>query len=445
MLESFHLIGIGGIGMSCLAKLLIQKGCVVSGSDTKKSQMTESLEKLGAKIYYGHDQKNLSEKKRVVVSSGIPQTNPELMKAKQLNYPLLHRSDLLDELMQGYLPLMVAGAHGKTTTTSLLAYVLDQAAFKPSFAIGGESTAFLSHGYLNEGKYFVFEGDESDGSFLKTKSFGAIFTNIDAEHLEYWKTYEALQKAFEKAMRDVISPSLLFYCADDPIFRKMGIKGISYGLSKDAQIRAENIEQTVDGCYFDCIIDESRFERIFIRLKGIHNVVNSLAVFGMCKALGVSKALIRSAFESFPGVKRRLEFLGEHEGIVFLDDYAHHPNEIKAVFSALKQTTKSKKTLFIVQPHKFSRVNDLLKDFHEALSVDEDLVLLPIYGAGQVEIEGLFEKLVSGIRAKQLSLLQKEEVSSWLNEHAKAYECIVTLGAGDVTAIGRNYLKGNQV
>jgi UDP-N-acetylmuramate--alanine ligase len=445
MLKSFHLIGIGGIGMSCLAKLLIQKGCTVSGSDAKKSQMTESLEKLGATIFYGHDGKNLSEKKRVIVSSGIPQTNPELIKAQELNYPILHRSDLLDELMQGYLPLMVAGAHGKTTTTSLLAYVLDQAAFKPSFAIGGESTAFLSHGFINDGKYFVFEGDESDGSFLKTKPFGAIFTNIDAEHLEYWKTYDALQKAFEKAMSDVISPSLLFYCADDLIFKKMGINGISYGVSKDAQIRAENIEQTLDGCYFDCIIDEKKIERIFIRLRGIHNVVNSLGVFGMCRALGVSEALIRKAFESFPGVKRRLEFLGEHEGTTFLDDYAHHPNEIKAVFSALTQTTKSKKTLFIVQPHKFTRVNDLLKDFQEALSVNEDLVLLAIYGAGQAEIEGLFEKLVSGIRAKQLFVLRKEEIDSWLNQQAKAYECIVTLGAGDVTAIGRNYLKGNQV
>lgn len=332
-----HFIGIGGIGMSALAKICLEKNLRVTGSDISKNETTELLVKKGAEIYLGHSANHIEPNSTIIFSSSVGQENPEYKAAKELQCRILHRSDLLVELMQGYKTLAVTGTHGKTTTTALLTAVLVEAGMNPSFAVGGVTLGLKTNGAHGKGEFFVAEADESDGTFLKYLPFGAIVTNIDFDHMDYFKTKENLLNSFKTFFSRVQSKDHLFYCGDDLLLRESSNgNGISYGFSDQNDLSIKNYRQDEWNSFFDVDFEDQKHENIEISLIGEHNALNALAVFGLCLKIGIDGDVIRKVFKSFKGVSRRVEMKGMTSGVLLLDDYAHHPTEIKATLKGIR-------------------------------------------------------------------------------------------------------------
>jgi len=359
----YHFIGIGGIGMSALALILLQKGIAVSGSDISFSYVIEGLEKLGAKIYREHAEDNISEPTVVIYNTMISEDNPEMRAAKRRGCPLLHRSDLLRELMHKDAALLVTGTHGKTTTSALLAHLLIEANLHPSFAVGGIMKGLGTNGNHGVGPYFIAEADESDGSFLKYAPFGSIITNIDNDHFDYWKTKDALLQGFKEFAQKVSSPEHLFWCGDDEILRLMQLKGTSYGFEEGNSLRVLSFRQSGWKNFFDVHFEGRKYPEIEIPLIGAHNVLNAASVFGMGLRINISEEKIRKAFASFKGVARRTDFKGECKSISAYDDYAHHPTEIFATLRAIKHAIDKRRLVVAFQPHRFTRTRDCFGEF----------------------------------------------------------------------------------
>ncbi|MBS0655698.1 MAG: UDP-N-acetylmuramate--L-alanine ligase, partial [Verrucomicrobia bacterium] len=292
-MEKYHFIGIGGIGMSGLARILLENGQLVSGSDIAASYVTEALSQIGAKVYIGHNENQVARDHTVIYSSDIQESNPELTQAKKLGCEILHRSDLLLQLAQKYKVLAVTGTHGKTTTTALLTHVLSVADFKPAFAVGGMVHDLQSNGGGGDGEYFVVEADESDGTFLKYAYDGAIVTNIDTDHLAHFGSWEALVEAFKKFISTSKNRQSLFYCADDKTLTSLGIQGVSYGFSDGAELKASNFQQRGWKVFFDISFRGEHFSEVELNLTGRHNALNALAVFGLALSIGVKEEAIR--------------------------------------------------------------------------------------------------------------------------------------------------------
>ncbi|HEY2810314.1 MAG TPA: UDP-N-acetylmuramate--L-alanine ligase [Rhabdochlamydiaceae bacterium] len=441
---TYHFIGIGGIGMSALARILLQKGCRVSGSDVASSYVTEGLKQLGATIYQGHAEQNIVPSAAIVYSSDIPEDNVEMRAGKKLGCLFLHRSDLLCDLMRGDAALLVTGTHGKTTTSALLAHVLIEANLHPSFAVGGIIKGIESNGGYGRGSYFVAEGDESDGSFLKYHPFGAILTNIDDDHLNYWKTKDALIEGFKRFAQRVSSPEHFFWCGDDDELRALGTQGINYGFGEGNAMRILNFRQNGWKTLFELAFDGKKYADVEIPLVGGHNVLNATAVWGMSLRINIPEEKIRSAFASFKGISRRADFKGECKSISAYDDYAHHPTEIFATLRAIKHAIPHRRLIVAFQPHRFTRTRDCFTEFGAAFASADLLILTDIFSAGEKPIEGvtthgLLQKIQQNCKTEVryspranlplflLSILQKNDV-------------LVTMGAGDITKVGPEVL-----
>lgn len=437
----YHFIGIGGIGMSALARILLQKGEEVSGSDVSISYYTEKLQKEGAKVYLGHARENLPTSCKVVYSTMIAEKNPEFQKAKDLQAEILHRSDLLTELTSGYKSLYVAGTHGKTTTTALLAKVFVEAKLDPSFAIGG-MLGNLTNGKWGKGEYFILEADESDGSFLKGIPFGAIVTNLEKEHLDYWKTEEKLKDGFNIFCQKIENPELLFWCKDDPNLMELSPKGTSYGTHPDAKLKITSFRQVGFRIFFSITFEGKTYSDLSLPLIGLHNVFNAAAVMGLSLKLKISEEAIRNAFFHFPGIGRRMEYLGEKRGIDFFDDYAHHPTEIATTLHGLKKAAGERRLVAVFQPHRYSRVKDLFHAFTKSFQSADLIIVTDIHAAYENPIPGITgEALYLEInKIKPALFIPRAELESSLFNYLSPNDLVVTLGAGDITNLGRKIL-----
>ena len=445
----YHFIGIGGIGMSAIAKILLQKKYIVKGSDLNNSSIIDDLKKRGAKIEIGHKKENVSSKDIVVISSAIDKKNREFLEAKNLNLKILHRSDLLDQLMTHSKSILITGTHGKTTTTSLLTEVFIKNKLDPSFVIGGILNSKNTNAHLGKGKYFIAEADESDGSFINisNKAYAAIVTNLEKEHLNYWKNFDNLKKAFIKFFDKIENKNLLLWCIDDKNLKSLNPEGISYGFSKEANLRATNIRIKDFQTIFDIQFFDKTFKDIIINQIGTHSVLNALSCFGLAYQLNIDEKVIRDAFMCFSGVKRRLEKILDHQKIEFFDDYAHHPTEIKTTLSALRSSIKERRLVAIFQPHRYSRIHDLLDDFTRCFRDADELIITDIYSASEKPIKNINEKLLVDLIKKQdvnVKHIKDKNLEKYLLKNLNPFDVVVTLGAGDISSKIRKIAKTFQ-
>jgi UDP-N-acetylmuramate--alanine ligase len=443
-MQTYHLIGIGGIGMSALARVLLEQGLFVQGSDQKKSFLTDQLQKEGILVHIGHSKENLHSATIVVYSSDIKDDNVEMLEAKKIGLPLWHRSDLLRFCAQKKKPLLVTGTHGKTTSTSLLAHLLLEAGLDPSFVVGGILLDRQTNGHFGQGEYFVAEADESDGSFLTPPAFGAIVTNLENDHLAYWKKPETLDEAFALFFSQVLSLKHLFWCADDPRLKALHPLGQSFGFSEEADWKISEFQQSESGILFDLSQGKKIYSSIEVSLFGKHNALNASAVFALALSLGANESALRAALVSFSGVKRRLEWKGKVNTIELFDDYGHHPTEIQVTLSALKAKIGTKRLVVVFQPHRYTRVQELMDMFAECFGLADLVVMTDIYAAGELPIEGLFALFYQRMQKRlglKLNYFPRAELECQTAGLLTFHDVVLTIGAGDVTHAGEGILN----
>lgn len=440
-----HFIGIGGSGMSGLARLVIGQKIAVSGSDIASSVVTDSLSEDGAQIFIGHSAHNIHPDMTVIYTTDIKKDNPEYQAAIQLKCPMLHRSELLQKLMEKSHSLAVAGTHGKTTTASLLAWTLASCGQTPAYAIGGIipqlycALSIPSNSGQGAGKYFVAEACESDGSFLNYAPYGAIVTNIDFDHMDYYRTEEALVDGFKNFMEKVHSKKYLFWCEDDPYLQKIKPGGIGYGFGKDCRLKASNFQQKGWMISIDISLDGKVYENVEVALTGKHNALNALAVFGLAISIGMEENAVRNGLRSFQGVLRRCEKKGEAHGILFLDDYAHHPTELKMTLTAIKRAIGERRLVAAYQPHRYTRAKDCMGMYQDVFGEADELFITEIYAAREVPIPGIsHEPIVHQVRKELKNRCQhvdRAHLASKLAEFLRPHDVLVSLGAGDITQL----------
>lgn len=442
--NKYHFIGIGGIGMSGLARLLLRKKAAVTGSDAASSYVTEALMQEGATVYIGHEAKQVPQDSVVIYATGISQENPEYRAAIELHCDLLHRSDLLHQLTHGHKTLAVGGTHGKTTTSALLAWVLESAGLDPSFAIGGIVLPFESNAKKGHGAYFAIEACESDGTFLKYSPYGAIVTNIDADHLDHYGSKEKLIEAFCQFMARVDIPELLFWCGDDTDLQRLKPQGMSYGFSVHCDLQVNNFRQEGWHAVFDVVFQKHRYKDITLSLLGKHNTLNAAAVFGLALSLGVDENAVRQGLLSFKGVKRRCEFKGHWQSIEFIDDYAHHPTEVKATLEGLRAAIGERRLVVIYQPHRYTRTQDTFQLYGATFDAADLVLITDIYSAGEVPIKGVTSlKLLEVVRAEgscSAVHLGQDNLVAHVCELLRPNDIVVTMGAGNITGLSKQLI-----
>lgn len=440
----FHFIGIGGIGMSALARILLQKGMAVSGSDILHTPLIESLVEQGALFYRGQSEKNIHTDRIVVLSSDIKKDNVEYAEAVRQNCHLMHRSDLLAYLASQQCPLAVAGTHGKTTTSALLTSVLVAAECDPSFAIGGVLPQFQTNSRFGQGEYFVLEADESDRTFLKYHPYGAIITNIDHDHLSnYGGDPNNLIQAFRKFTDQVQNKTSLFWCGEDPYLRDLDLPGYSYGRDENCHWQLVNVRHNGFTSLFDLIHADEVFKNIELSLIGIHNALNASGVFAMAHNLGIKEDKIRRGLANFQGVQRRCENKGTFNQILFLDDYAHHPTEIETTLQGIRQAIGKKRLVAVFQPHRYSRTQECQGLFAGSFKAADKVLVTDIYAAGEKPIDALNgEMVMKEIRGnvKECHYVPRTALSTQLSHCLQAEDVVVTLGAGDITHLSKETL-----
>jgi len=428
--------------MSSIARILAAKGFKVSGSDIKETKNLEDLRKLGIDIYIGHSLANIKDADLVVYSSAISQDNPEIKEAERYNIPVIKRAKMLADLMQEKRVITVTGAHGKTTTTSLISHLLLEAGLSPTVAIGGILRNLDSNAYLGESDFFVAEADESDGSFLYYNPDYSIITNIDYEHLDYYRSFDNLLEAFKKFVGNTKENGCLYCSSDDVNLRKVlnGYKKrfILFGLSKDAHIYASDIKLEALRSSFSCFYNNKLVGPFALSLGGTHNIVNALSVIALGLDLGVGLENIKKALLTYKGAKRRLEIKLDGEEVMILDDYAHHPTEIKATLLALKNLDR-RRIIAVFQPHRYSRTKLLMNEFGRSFGSVDAVIVTDIYPAGEKPIENITAlSIVDSLKNNghpNVSYMPKEVIVEHLLKIAKPKDLIITLGAGDITKI----------
>ena len=450
-LQKCHFIGIGGIGMSALAEILLSRNAKVSGSDQAKNAMTSLLSKKGADIVIGHSAIHIEPKSTVIFSSSVNANNLEYKAAVELQCKIMHRSCLLKDLMEGYRSLVVTGTHGKTTTTALLVKVLMMAKLDPSFAVGGISLDLKTNGYHGTGEYFVAEADESDGTFLKYLPFGAILTNIDFDHMDHFKTKENLIHSFETFCLGVTSEDHFFFCGDDAtlleISKKAKPNAISYGFSNHNQLWIKDYTQNGWESCFTIDFKGEIYKNITLSLIGKHNALNAAAVFGLCIQLNIDEKYIRKAFSSFKGVSRRSEKKGCISGVLLIDDYAHHPTEIQATLKAVREAVLEKKLIAVYQPHRYGRTKDILGTFKGAFDEVSEVIVTDIYASGEKPIDGIsHENIVEELRALKIPCryVPRQKISNDLLSNLFPHDVVVSLGAGDITNLADEIIARSE-
>lgn len=440
--KRIHFVGIGGIGMSGIAEVLINQGYSVSGSDLRRTEVTERLEKLGAKISYGHNPENVLGADVVVISSAIGADNPEVIRAKDLFIPVIPRAEMLAELMRMKFGIAIAGAHGKTTTTSFISTILASAGYDPTCVVGGKLKSIDSNARLGTGRFLVAEADESDGSFLLLSPIIAVCTNIDLEHLDYYRDIEEIKEAFTNFLNKVPFFGLDVICIDNPyvqsIIPSLKRRYITYGLSKQADVRAEGIRRWGLNSYFQVIYKGKPLGEITLSMPGLHNVVNSLAAVATCMELEIPFEVIREGLRTFQGIQRRLE-LKVNTSIKLIDDYAHHPTEIRATLKTLREIWDGR-IIVAFQPHRYTRTKALMSEFVTSFNDADILIITEIYSASEKKIEGISGELLaeliksSGHRHVEYAH-SLEDVGERILSYAKEGDMVVTLGAGDISKV----------
>lgn len=419
----YHFIGIGGIGMSALARILLDQNVAVTGTDLRESSTLADLAARGAQVNVGHSHK-FTPGTTVVYSSAVKEDNPEFLAARTAGLPLLHRSQLLAHLMQKQRTLAVAGTHGKTTTTALLAHCL--ASLDASYAIGGYLQG--CNGHAGQGDYFVAEADESDGSFVRYRPYGAIVTNLEADHLDHYKSFAAIQEAFRTFCAQVSGP--LLYCADDPELSALAPQGLGYGFSACA-LQLSRFEQSGWSLRFDLHFDGRDYRELTVPLVGRFNALNSAAAFGMGLLAGVSEETLRAALASFPGIDRRCQHKGERKSVLFLDDYAHHPTEVRVTLEGIRAAIGKRRLVALFQPHRYTRTRDHFDAFAKAFDAADHLYVTDIYSAGEEPLQVTAGDLAAAATLPA-TYLPKGEVPD-----LRPHDVCVTLGAGDITTFHR--------
>jgi UDP-N-acetylmuramate--alanine ligase len=444
---TIHFVGIGGIGMSGIAEVMHQLGYSVQGSDVAESYVVEKLRKAGIPVAIGHSPDNLGEAAVVVCSSAIKDNNPEIEAAAERRLPRVRRAEMLAELMRMQKTVAVAGTHGKTTTTSMIAALLDSGGIDPTVINGGIINRYGSNARLGKSDWWVIEADESDGSFLRLDGTIAVVTNIDPEHLEHYGGFDAVKDAFVEFVENVPFYGLAVMCVDHPevqgvLSRIRDRRIVTYGFSALADIRADNIAPVPGGSKFDVSIldrdgERRTIEGVHVPIPGRHNVQNALAAIAVARELGLSDEAIIGGFDKFEGVKRRFTKVGEVDGAIVIDDYAHHPTEIRAVLSAAREGADGR-VIAVMQPHRYTRLEALMDDFQNAFNDADVVFATPVYPAGEEPIDGVDSAaLVEGLRARGHRMVRAvtdiDDLCTALRDLAAEGDMIICMGAGDIT------------
>ncbi len=447
--NKIHFVGIGGAGMSGIARILAGLGYQVTGSDIQQSEITGKLEAIGVKCFIGHHADNVGDAKMEVVSTAIPPNNPEVLQAKEKGIPIIHRGEMLAKLMDRQKGIAVAGAHGKTTTTSMMALVLEKNGCDPTIVIGGELNDIGGNAKLGRGDYLVAEADESDGSFLLLRPHMVIVTNVENDHLDYYKTEDNILKAFKQFILSVDTDGLAIVYYDDPNIQKI-IHGINkpivtYGLNPQADYTLKNMSLNGKANIADVYHRERYLGKLELSVPGQHNLLNALAVVAASLHIGLEFNAVAEALRKFKGAHRRYELLGEVNGIKVIDDYAHHPTEIKATLKAARQAN-SGRVISVFQPHRYTRTKYLFEQFGESFG-DADLVIINnIYSAGEKPLAGVnAQMIVDAIKRNQKTdvvyIDKLDDIADYLINVVQPGDIVLTMGAGNIWASGVELVK----
>ncbi len=449
-IRRIHFVGIGGIGMSGIAEVLLNLGYEVSGSDLRPSETTRRLAKLGGRIAFGHAAGNLGDADVVVTSTAVRPDNVEVAEAHRRHIPVIPRAEMLAELMRMKYGVAVAGTHGKTTTTSMVATILTRGGLDPTAVIGGRLDAFGSNAKLGQGKFLVAEADESDGSFLHLSPTIAVVTNIDADHLDFYEDLEQIKTTFVDFINKVPFYGRAVLCLDDPniqeIMPRVKKRYLTYGLAPQADLYATDIRHQANATRFAVHDRDGRLGEISLGMPGRHNVLNALAAIGVGLELGLDFKRITRAFDGFGGVQRRFQILSTAGDIMVVDDYGHHPAEIRATLAAARQGWPKRRIVAVFQPHRFSRTRALFEEFATAFYDADRLLVTDIYPAGEEPIEGVTaQRLAERVREhghRDVGWLPGlEEVTEELTVSLTAGDLVVTLGAGNVGQVAHALAK----
>ncbi len=455
-----HFVGIGGIGMSGIAEVMLNLGYAVQGSDAKESANTQRLAKAGARIFIGHQASNIEGAGALVISTAIKSGNPEVDAARARGTPVVRRADMLAELIRLKWTVAIAGTHGKTTTTSMVAALLDGVGLDPTVINGGVINAYGSNAKKGEGQWMVVEADESDGTFTKLRSTVAIVTNIDPEHMDHYGSMEQLRKGFDTFVENLPFYGFAVLCADHPEVQALASRipdrrRITYGFNPQADLWAVNVRSEAEGSTFDLVLrtrghaEQTRWIGLKMPMAGRHNVQNSLAAIAVARELGGTEEQVRAALARFGGVKRRFTPVGDWNGVRIIDDYGHHPVEIAAVLRAARDVQGvGKRVVAVVQPHRYTRLRDLFEDFCTCFNDADHVIIAPVYAAGEHPIEGVsHDSLVKGLIDHGHRSAQTVSSLADLPAAVKAAilsgdEMVVCLGAGDITAAAAGLAEG---
>jgi len=451
-IQRVHFVGIGGVGMCGIAEVLLNLGYKVSGSDVKENTAIKRLLKQGAKVFIGQKASNVKDVEVVVVSTAIAADNVEVVAAKEHRIPVIRRAEMLAEIMRFRHGIAIAGTHGKTTTTSLTASLLIEAGLDPTYVIGGKLNSAATNAKLGEGKYFVAEADESDASFLSLQPMMAVVTNIDADHLEtHDGDFERYKYSFVEFLHHLPFYGKAIICLDDSqnlqIMDKISRPVITYGIESDADVKAENIQCNGMQCHYDLVLPEVDVTtEITLNMPGRHNVLNSLAAITVAHLLGVETSVMQKALQTFDGIGRRMQQYGEIETakghVLLVDDYGHHPTEIKATLEAAKNAWSERRIVIVFQPHRYTRTRDLFEDFSNVLSRADALIVTEIYAAGEEHIAGADGRaLCAAIRARgrvnPVFVEDLKELNSTIIGVIENGDVLLTLGAGSIGSIAK--------
>ena len=448
-LNKIHFIGIGGAGMSAIATVLLEMGYHVSGSDLHKSDVTAKLEHLGARVFIGHHGDNLQDAEAIVVSTAIHADNPELTAAREKGLKVFHRADIVAAIMKERSGIAVAGAHGKTTTTSMVALLLEKAGLDPTIIIGGELKDIGGNAKLGSGKYLVAEADESDGSFLKLSPEIAVVTNIENDHMDYYKTMDNILKAFKDFLFKLPENGLAVLCFDNQNIRHMvgsiDRPYVTYALEHEADYVAANIVTDGPCTMYDVIYRDEKLGKVKLNVPGRHNVANSLAAVAIGRYVGLTFSQIAEGLSFFYGAKRRFQTKGRVNGVWGVDDYAHHPTEIANTLAAARQTNP-KRLICVFQPHRFSRTKLLHKEFGRAFTKADLLVVTDIYAAGEEPIAGIngeviVDEIQSQTKQKVTYIKDRERIAQYLKEIVEPGDLVMTMGAGNIYQAGEELVE----
>ena len=448
--KNIHFVGIGGIGMSGIAEVLLTMGYCVSGSDLNKTEITKRLASLGAKVFYGHNPSNLGDADVVVTSTAVRENNSEVITAHVRNIPIIPRAEMLAELLKMKFSIAVSGSHGKTTTTSMIATILAHGGLDPTMVVGGKLASTGSNAKLGDGEYIVAEADESDGSFLSLNPSISVITNIDLEHLEYYKDIEEIKEAFLQFANTVPFYGSTILCLDDDnvaeILPKIKRRTITYGLTDGADYQARSVSFEGASSNFALYCKGDFLGHVSLNVPGLFNVYNSMAAVAVARELDMNFSKIKEGLKFYDGVHRRLEVKGEMNGIIIVDDYGHHPTEIEATLTAVRQVWNKRIIIVVFQPHRYTRTKALSDKFMTAFSDADVLILTDIYPASEKEVEGVHSlNLCQGIRScghKDVTYIPGfDQIVDHLLAIAERPAVIITLGAGDVWKVGEEFLR----